>query len=150
MTTYLYITYLINTLTLKDREGPIHSVAWSPKNPEYCVVHGLSPAKATVFDLRGERIFEIGPGPKNVAHYNPHGNMLLLGGFGNLPGHVNVWDREAKKLIGTIHIEKCTSGTNYLGCDCREFQIARFDVLGMGTRRGSRAHVHDKSSLEER
>ena len=152
LTTYLYIPNLIHTLTLKDRDGPIHSVAWSPKNPEYRVVHGLSPAKATVFDLKGERILEIGPGPINMVHYNAHGNMLLLGNmllFGNLPGHVNVWDREAKKIIGIIYIEKYTLGTNYLGCDCREFQIARFDILGMGTRWDSRAHVYDKSSLEK-
>lgn len=84
-----------------SKEGPIYNVQWSPKNQEFSVVYGFMPAKATVFNLKCEPIFELGSGPKNSIFYNPHGNILLLGGFGNLRGQVEMWDTVNWKKISS-------------------------------------------------
>lgn len=74
---------------------------WSPKNQEFCVVYGFMPAKSTIFNLKCEPVYELGTGSRNSIYYNPHGNLLLLGGFGNLQGNVEIWDAINRKKIGT-------------------------------------------------
>ncbi|XP_050312953.1 eukaryotic translation initiation factor 2A [Anthonomus grandis grandis] len=83
-----------------SKEGPIYSVQWSPKNQEFCVIYGFMPAKTTIFNLKCEPCFELGTGARNSLYYNPHGNLLLVGGFGNLRGQIEVWDAIGKKKIG--------------------------------------------------
>lgn len=73
---------------------------WSPKNQEFCVIYGFMPARATIFNLKCEPCFELGASAKNSIYYNPQGNILLLGGFGNLQGQVDIWDAVNKKKIG--------------------------------------------------
>ncbi|XP_070159930.1 LOW QUALITY PROTEIN: eukaryotic translation initiation factor 2A [Polyergus mexicanus] len=82
-----------------SKEGPIHAVEWSPKNTEFCVIYGFMPAKATLFNLKCEAIFEFGTLHRNSIYYNPHGNILLLAGFGNLRGGIELWDIANRKLI---------------------------------------------------
>lgn len=70
----------INTyfILISDKEGPVYTVAWSPKNTEFCVVYGLIPTKATVFNLKCEPIFDMGGGHRNSIYYNPQGNNILF------------------------------------------------------------------------
>ncbi|XP_012279013.1 eukaryotic translation initiation factor 2A isoform X2 [Orussus abietinus] len=82
-----------------SKEGPIHAVAWSPKHTEFCVVYGFMPAKGTLFNLKCEAVFEFGASPRNSIYYNPHGNILILAGFGSLSGNVELWDVNNRKLI---------------------------------------------------
>jgi len=82
-----------------SKEGPIYSVAWSPKGQEFCVIYGLMPSKATIYNLKCDVAFELGTGPKNAIYYNPFGNILIIGGFGNLRGNLELWDVNARKLI---------------------------------------------------
>ena len=42
------------------------------------------PAKASLFNEKGDQLFDFGSGHKNMALYNPHGNILMIAGFGNL------------------------------------------------------------------
>ncbi|ERL91840.1 eukaryotic translation initiation factor 2A [Dendroctonus ponderosae] len=89
------------SMVTMNKEGPIYSVEWSPKNQEFCVVYGFMPAKATIFNLKCEPCFDMGTGARNSIYYNPHGNILLLGGFGNLRGQIEVWDAVNKKKIAS-------------------------------------------------
>ncbi|CAG9840542.1 unnamed protein product [Diabrotica balteata] len=91
-----------------SKEGPIYSVEWSPKNNEFCVVYGFMPAKATIFNIKCEPVFELGSGPKNAIHYNPQGNILLLGGFGNLRGQIELWDTANWKKISSCEAPDTT------------------------------------------
>ncbi|CAH1959555.1 unnamed protein product [Acanthoscelides obtectus] len=91
-----------------SKEGPIYSVEWSPKNQEFCVVYGFMPARATIFNLKCEPVFEMGAGARNSIYYNPHGNILLLGGFGNLRGGIEIWDAVNKKKISTCEAPDST------------------------------------------
>ncbi|XP_076659679.1 eukaryotic translation initiation factor 2A [Halictus rubicundus] len=85
-------------LTFKN-EGPIHALQWSPKKNEFCVIYGFMPAQATLFNIKCEPIFEFGTLHRNSIYYSPHGDILILTGFGNLRGHVELWDVDTKKLI---------------------------------------------------
>ncbi|XP_017891811.1 eukaryotic translation initiation factor 2A [Ceratina calcarata] len=82
-----------------SKDGPIHAVQWSPKNNEFCVVYGFMPSKATLFNLKCEPIFEFGTLHRNSIYYNPQGNILILTGFGNLRGGIELWDVGNRKLI---------------------------------------------------
>uniref|UniRef100_A0A023F2J8 Eukaryotic translation initiation factor 2A n=2 Tax=Triatoma infestans TaxID=30076 RepID=A0A023F2J8_TRIIF len=103
-----------------SKEGPIHSVAWSPQSHEFCVIYGFMPSKATIFNIKCEPVFELGTGPRNSIYYNPHGNILLLGGFGNLPGNVELWEVPARKFITKMVAQDTTllswspEGTHFL------------------------------------
>ncbi|CDW52575.1 eIF2A domain containing protein [Trichuris trichiura] len=57
--------------------GPIHAVQWHPESKEFCVVHGPMPAKATLFDLRANAIFNFQPSQRNDVHFNSFGNHIL-------------------------------------------------------------------------
>jgi translation initiation factor 2A len=95
-------------MVLLSKEGPIYSVEWSPKSSEFCVVYGFMPSKATLFNLKCEPVFEFGTGPRNCIYYNPHGNILILGGFGNIQGNVELWDTMARKLIAKMEAADTT------------------------------------------
>ncbi|XP_065349349.1 eukaryotic translation initiation factor 2A [Cloeon dipterum] len=79
------------------KEGPVYSVEWSPNSTEFTVVYGYMPAKATVYNAKAEAIFDFGTGPRNVVYYSPLGDLLVLAGFGNLRGGVEVWDTTSNR-----------------------------------------------------
>lgn len=96
------------SLVSLSKEGPIYSVAWSPKNHEFCVIYGFMPARATIFNLKCESVFEFGAAARNSIYYNPQGNLILLGGFGNLRGQVEVWDAANRKLVSDFEAPDST------------------------------------------
>ncbi|KAF3763775.1 translation initiation factor eIF-2A [Cryphonectria parasitica EP155] len=75
-----------------DKEGPIHDVSWSPTGREFGVVYGYMPAKTTVFNHRAvaQRSFPLGP--RNTITFSPTGRFVLVAGFGNLAGQIDVYD----------------------------------------------------------
>ena len=77
-----------------DKEGPIHDVAWSPKSNSFAVVYGYMPAKTVIFNARAEAIHTFSLGPRNTVLFSPHGRYMLLAGFGNLAGHMDIYDLE--------------------------------------------------------
>lgn len=105
-------------------EGPIHSVAWSPRSTEFCVVYGYMPSKATLFNLKCDQIFDFGTGPRNAVYFNTFGNLVLFGGFGNLRGQIEVWDMDQKKQVttssapDTTQLEWSPTGDVYVTATC--------------------------------
>lgn len=89
-------------------EGPIHAVEWSPKSNEFCVVYGFMPANATVFNLKCDPVLEFEAAARNCIHYNDFGNLLILAGFGNLRGVVEIWDMTKKKQLTTLQAPDST------------------------------------------
>lgn len=79
-----------------DKDGPIHDITWSPSAREFGVVYGYMPAKTTIFDARGNTIHSLPPAPKNTILFSPHARYILVAGFGNLQGTVDVYDRQQK------------------------------------------------------
>lgn len=87
--------------TLTDKEGPIHDVAWSPDSKEFGVVYGFMPAKTTLFDARANVVHQLPSGPRNTILFSPHARFVLVAGFGNLQGQIDVYNRQAgmKKIV---------------------------------------------------
>lgn len=77
-----------------DKEGPIHDVSWSADSREFGVVYGFMPAKTTIFDLRARAVHQLAPGPRNTILFSPHARFVLVAGFGNLNGSMDIYDRQ--------------------------------------------------------
>jgi len=92
------------------KEGPVYSVEWAPnvKPVLFAVVYGYMPAKATLYNKKCESVFEYGTGPRNMVLFNPLGNLLLLGGFGNLRGNMEIWDVSGKKKAAQFEANDTT------------------------------------------
>jgi len=84
------------------KEGPIYSVQWSGLGNLFAVVYGFMPAKATMFNNKAEPVFDFGTGPRNTALFNPQSSLLMIGGFGNLRGKIEMWDVVQKCQVATF------------------------------------------------
>jgi len=102
-----------------DKDGPIHDFAWSPNSKEFGVVYGCKhldtpsytptltflpdmPAKTMLFDQRVRTLHDFGSAPVNTILFNPQGRLVLLAGFGNLAGKIDVVDRRILQKVCTI------------------------------------------------
>jgi len=107
-----------------EKRGPIYSVDWNPNSSTFCVVYGYMPAKATLFDMKCEPVFDFGTGPRNICLFNPHGNILCLSGFGNLNGFMEMWNVDGKKMVAkpqaadTTFMEWCPDGQHIVTSTC--------------------------------
>ena len=94
----LVIWIITNTILLLiqslDKEGPIHDVSWSPNSKEFGVVYGYMPAKITIFDSQARPRHDFNLGPRNTILFSPHGRFVLIAGFGNLAGQLDIYDLE--------------------------------------------------------
>ncbi|RDW86116.1 translation initiation factor 2A [Aspergillus mulundensis] len=77
-----------------DREGPIHDVSWSPTSKEFGVVYGTIPSKTTIFNVRGVPKHSFPLTPRNTILFSPHGRFVLVAGFGNMAGQMDIYDME--------------------------------------------------------
>ncbi|KXT08579.1 hypothetical protein AC579_2605 [Pseudocercospora musae] len=75
-----------------DKEGPIHDVTWSPNSKEFGVVYGYMPAKTTIFNHRAVAQHSFNLGPRNTILFSPHGRFVIVAGFGNLAGQMDIYD----------------------------------------------------------
>ncbi|TVY54364.1 Eukaryotic translation initiation factor 2A [Lachnellula cervina] len=86
-----------------DKEGPIHDVSWSPNSKEFGVVYGYMPAKTTIFNQRAIATHTFDLRPRNTILFSPTGRFVLVAGFGNLAGQMDIYDLEKDyKKICTI------------------------------------------------
>ncbi|KAG0674414.1 hypothetical protein C6P40_000406 [Pichia californica] len=94
--------YLLDISGLFDQkihlpnEGPIHEITWSPTSREFAVIYGYMPAVTTFFDSRGNSIHSLPKASRNTILYSPHAKYILVAGFGNLPGDIDILDRQNK------------------------------------------------------
>lgn len=96
------------------------------------------PAKATLYNIKCDPIFEFEPAHRNAAFYNSHGNLLALAGFGNLRGKIEVWDVETKKQLAagdcpdTTELKWCPDGKHFTVATCaprlREVSLERASI----------------------
>jgi translation initiation factor 2A len=73
-------------------------VTWSPTSASFAVVYGYMPAKTVVFNARAEPIHTFPLGPRNTVLFSPHGRFVLVAGFGNLAGQMDIYDLEKNYL----------------------------------------------------
>jgi translation initiation factor 2A len=77
-----------------DKEGPIHDVSWSPKSNSFAVVYGYMPAKTVIFNAKAQATHTFPLCPRNTVSFSPHGRFVLVAGFGNLAGQMDIYDLE--------------------------------------------------------
>ena len=69
-------------------------MTWSPSSREFGVVYGYMPAKATIFNERAVATHEFPLRPRNTIIFSPSGRFVLVAGFGNLAGQMDIYDIE--------------------------------------------------------
>lgn len=103
-------------VTLK-KEGPIHAVSWIPtpssakeQQQTYCVIYGFIPPIVSIFDTKGNIVFDFNAKEMKVNQIclNPFGSLLALAGFGNLRAGVFVWDMNTKKQVAEFPCPETT------------------------------------------
>ena len=106
------------------KEGPIYSVEWSPSGNLFVAVYGFMPAKATMYSISAEPVFDFGTGPRNTVMFNPQSNLVMIGGFGNLRGRIQMWDVAGKTLVSEFEapdstdVRWCPDGQRLLTSTC--------------------------------
>jgi translation initiation factor 2A len=60
------------------------------------------PAKAALFDQRGRLLHDFGNNFYNFVAFNSHGRLVALGGFGNLRGTLDIFDRRSLAKVTTV------------------------------------------------
>jgi translation initiation factor 2A len=60
------------------------------------------PAKTVLFDAKANPVHDLGLSPRNFLCYQPQSRLLLVAGFGNLSGAIDVWDRKTMKKVAEI------------------------------------------------
>merc|ERR1719421_2371715 len=103
-------------------DGPVHDVAWSPTQDEFLLLHGDLPCNMTLNDgKRAKEKMEFGRGHRNTIRWNQFGRFVVLGGFGQLAGDVDFWDKIGRKKLGFLRMECCVvcgwapDGRHFLG-----------------------------------
>lgn len=86
--------YHLKLMVYKDKDGPIHDVTWSPNSKEFGVVYGYMPARAVVFNTRAIVVHQFSLSPRNTILFSTHGRFVLVAGFGNLAGQLDIYDVE--------------------------------------------------------
>ncbi len=77
-------------ITSKE-EGQVQAVEWNPKGSDFIVIAGRPPFQATLYAIKDcTPIFEFGRAAYNTIRFSPHGRFVMLGGFANLAGHMQV------------------------------------------------------------
>ena len=70
------------------------------------------PAKTTMFNLRANPTYNFPLGPRNTISFSPNSRFVLVAGFGNLAGQMDIYDLERD------HQKLCTiQGSNAIVCD---------------------------------
>jgi len=89
--------------TSKSDSGPVLDFAWMPnasKPASFAVVSGMMPAMASLHNgMTAEPTFLFGNAHRNTIKWAHHGRFVTIGGFGNLAGGMDFYDRNKLKKI---------------------------------------------------
>lgn len=69
-------------------------MTWSPSSRQFGVVYGYMPTKATLFNTRAVATHSFPLAPRNTISFSPQGRFVLVAGFGNLAGQMDIYDSE--------------------------------------------------------
>lgn len=96
--TQLFLLGIVGSYERIDLKSqvPIHDITWLPTSREFAVSYGYMPSETTFFDARGNLTHLLPEAPRNTIIYSPNGRFVLVAGFGNLQGNVDVYDRQNK------------------------------------------------------
>ncbi|XP_954073.1 uncharacterized protein TA06085 [Theileria annulata] len=98
--------YLINLNNSKFKtistvnDGIIHDISWSRNGKDFLLLKGPMPAEIDLYDgVTGLKTLSFGKNNRNTVKRDPFDRLVLMGGFGNLRGEIDIWDMKTKKKI---------------------------------------------------
>mmetsp|Transcript_19504 Transcript_19504/g.45344 ORF Transcript_19504/g.45344 Transcript_19504/m.45344 type:complete len:626 (-) Transcript_19504:413-2290(-) len=111
-----------DSIVASASDGPVHDVQWNPTQDEFFLLHGDLPCQMMLFDgKKGTKKMEFGKAHRNTIRWNNFGRFLFLGGFGQLAGDTDFWDKPGKNNLGSVRMECCVvsswapDGRHFLG-----------------------------------
>lgn len=97
---------------------------WNPRSSEFIVICGFMPASSVLFGNDCKPKFIFGKNHRNHILFNPFPKYLMLAGFGNLSGDIEIWDMDRLKSIGKCnsnsasYVKWSPDGTKFLTTVC--------------------------------
>lgn len=79
-------------LTSSKDSGPIHDINWNVDGLSFAVNFGYMPSKTVFYNTKGDVIKQMEPDKKNTILHSPNGKYVLIAGWGNLAGAVDIFD----------------------------------------------------------
>eukprot|EP01054_Gregarina_sp_Poly1_P011523 Gregarina_sp_Poly_1__11522@NODE_99_length_14464_cov_198_334653_g86_i0_p1_GENE_NODE_99_length_14464_cov_198_334653_g86_i0NODE_99_length_14464_cov_198_334653_g86_i0_p1_ORF_typecomplete_len1341_score208_48eIF2A/PF08662_11/0_00011eIF2A/PF08662_11/1_5e36GYF/PF02213_16/6_9e15ANAPC4_WD40/PF12894_7/0_039ANAPC4_WD40/PF12894_7/1_6e03ANAPC4_WD40/PF12894_7/1e04ANAPC4_WD40/PF12894_7/0_69ANAPC4_WD40/PF12894_7/0_88WD40/PF00400_32/8_7e03WD40/PF00400_32/2_3e02WD40/PF00400_32/8e03WD40/PF00400_32/1_5e04WD40/PF0040 len=104
---------------LKINERVTQDAKWSPTADEFILIEGKAPSDIYLYDgATGERVHTFAKGYKNQIVWNSQGDMVAIGGFGNLAGDLSFYHRDVDRQITLINEwrESCTVLCDWSPC----------------------------------
>jgi len=123
-------------------DGAMHDVQWNPIQDEFLLLHGSHPCNIGLYGgKKANKTMDFGRGHRNTIKFNPFGRFVVVGGFGQLAGDVDFWDKPNKEKLATIRIECCVmcewapDGRHFLSATTHprmrvDNKIEMFDYMG--------------------
>jgi translation initiation factor 2A len=112
-----------SSLVTGENGGPCHDAAWSPVADEFVAATGKMPAELALYDGKtGAKRISFGVSRRNTVRWSEFGRTFIAGGFGNLPGDIDVWDKNKALCLSSVRIP-CTVICEF-GPDGRHFVSA--------------------------
>ena len=97
-----------SSLVTGENGGPCHDACWSPVADEFLACTGKMPSEIALYDGKtGNKRISFGVSRRNTLRWSPFGRTFIAGGFGNLPGDIDVWDKNKALCLSTVRIP-CT------------------------------------------
>ena len=93
-------------------QNMINDVNWVKSGEQFIVIAGNQPAVATLYDKDCNALFEFGKRYRNTIRICPFSQLLLIGGFGNLKGEIDVWSLEKLEQVGKTRSD-CAIGIEW-------------------------------------
>lgn len=104
-------------------DGAIHDVQWNPTQDEFFLLHGDLPCAMTLHEgKKGQKLWDFGRGHRNTIRWQNFGRFVACGGYGQLLGDTDFWDKPGKRLLGSARLECCV--VSAFAPDGRHFMAA--------------------------
>lgn len=136
-------------------DNQVSDVAWSPDCEDFIVISGKQPAVSTMYNKNCVPVFEFGRNHVNTIRYSPFSNLVLLGGFGNLVGAIEIWNKDTLSIIGknkahcTVFCEWSPDGSQIMTAVTHprvrvENEVKQFSYYG---KKLQHRHIDDSNAL---
>ncbi|KAK1443416.1 translation initiation factor 2A like protein [Babesia gibsoni] len=85
---------------MEPTEGLAHDISWSKSSNELLIVRGSMPAELAMYDgANGNKLLSFGRSNRNTIRRDPFDRFILVAGFGNSSGDIDIWDLRSRKKI---------------------------------------------------
>eukprot|EP00747_Dinoflagellata_sp_TGD_P163880 gnl/TRDRNA2_/TRDRNA2_183071_c0_seq1.p1 gnl/TRDRNA2_/TRDRNA2_183071_c0~~gnl/TRDRNA2_/TRDRNA2_183071_c0_seq1.p1 ORF type:complete len:643 (+),score=146.74 gnl/TRDRNA2_/TRDRNA2_183071_c0_seq1:118-2046(+) len=84
-------------------DGLVQDLAWAPTTNEFMVIVGMLPATVALHDGKtGKQTSKLGESRRNTIKWNKFGRFVTVGGFGALPGDLDIFDRSCQETVSSF------------------------------------------------